>query len=312
VIQPIERMRANRRTPLLLLLLLLLLIGGCSASVLIATGSRAPEASVPLITVTPSDPTQATSATFHYSDSSLRAGFQCSLDNAPFAPCPAGGVTYNELAVGTHQFRVQATLGRSTSEPATFGWTIVSTSSYQPVRIPAPAVSLPAGGESSSVSGSSPETPVTTLPANNSIGTSTPTTTPATGSTTSPTTASPSGAGLSPSVSGTLTALLYPGVSRALDLVFTNPNSVPVTVAANGVHISISTSQAGCPAQSNFSVNRGLTTSVIIPPNSTESLAQLGISGSHWPVIGMVDTHSNQDACEGASLTLTYSVRVSG
>ncbi len=274
---------------------------------------------MPLITSTPSDPTPAQSAAFRYTDSSPRAGFACSLDNAPFAPCPAAGVTYSNLPVGSHQFKVEATLGRSTSEPATFTWTVVSTSSYQPVRIPAPTVALPAGGTSPAVPSSSLETPVVTLPPNNSITTSAPKTPntappvrPTTAPTTAPTTVPPSGTGLSPSVSGSLTSFLYPGVSQILDLVFTNPNPVPVTVAADGVDISISTSQAGCSAASNFRVNRGLTSSVTIPANSTESLAQLGIPSADWPVIGMIDTHTNQDACEGASLTLTYSVRVSG
>ncbi len=323
MIQPIERMKANRRISLVLLLLLLLLIGGCSATLLATSGSQASRVPVPLITSTPSDPTPATSATFHYTDSSTRAGFRCSLDNSPFTPCPSAGTTYTNLTVGTHQFRVEATLGRSTSEAATFHWTVISTSSYQPVRIPAVTVPLPAGTGSPAASGSSSEPPVTTLPPSNSIGTSTPTTAGPESPTATPTTAPPAAppptpttappsTGLSPSVSGNLTSLLYPGVSHVLDLVFTNPNPVPVTVAANGVHIAISTNRAGCPAATNFSVNRGLTTSVTIPANSTRSLGQLGVPGADWPVIGMVDIHTNQDACEGATLTLTYSVTVTG
>jgi hypothetical protein len=113
-------------------------------------------------------------------------------------------------------------------------------------------------------------------------------------------------------VSGNLTSLLYPGSSEPLDLVFTNPNTVAVNVAADGVDITISTNQAGCPAAPNFTVNRGLTTQVTIPAGSTESLSQLGVPTTDWPVIAMVDTHSNQDACEGAVLTLAYSVTVTG
>jgi hypothetical protein len=312
-------MRANRRTSLVLLLLLLLLIAGCSATLLAASGSQASGLPVPLITSTPSDPTSATSATFHYIDSSAGARFRCSLDDGQFAPCPAGGTTYNNLIIGAHQFQVEATLGGSTSQPATFHWTVISTSSYQPVRIPPGTVPLPAGGGSPSTSGPASETPVTTMAPNSSVGTSTParagpatpTTSAPASPTTTPTTVPPT-TGLSPSVSGDLTSLLYPGVSQPLDLVFTNPNPVPVTVAANGVEITISTNRAGCPAATNFSVVRGLGTGVTVPANSTMSLAQLGVPGTDWPAIGMVETHTDQDACEGATLTLTYSVTVTG
>jgi hypothetical protein len=322
VIQPIERMRANRRSSLVLLLLLLLLIGGCSATILATSGSPASGAPVPVITSTPSDPSPATSATFHYTDSSARAGFLCSLDGSAFTPCAAGGVTYSNLTVGAHQFQVEATLGRSTSQAATFHWTVISTASYLPVRIPPATVPLPVGG--SSPSPSTAESPVTTLPSNTSARASSPTTAPPASPTTAPpaspttsepvstTTAPPTNPVEGPTVSGNLAALLYPGTSQVLDLVFTNPNSSPVTVAANGVDIVISTNSGGCPASPNFSVDRGLTTGVTIPADSTRSLAQLGVPAADWPVIGMIDTHTNQDACEGATLTLNYSVTVTG
>jgi len=316
VIQPIESMRRNRRKSILLLLLLLL-IGGGGAILLGAAGSAPPSAATPLITSTPSDPTTGTSATFHYTDSSAGAGFRCSLDGSDFQPCPSGGTTYSNLMVGTHLFRVQATLGRSISQAATFHWTVISAAPYQPVRIPGGTVSLPPAQGSTSApsptSNPSSQPPATTLPPTNSINSAAPTTVATTSPTTaaSPTDTAPSGAGSIPSVSGNLTSLLYPGTTQLLDLVFTNPNSAPVTVAANGVHITISTNDSACSA-ANFRVNRGLTAAVTIPANSTESLAQLGVPSGEWPVIGMVDTHTNQDACEGATLTLDYSVTVTG
>ncbi len=312
MIQLIERMRANRRSSLVLLLLLLLLIGGCSATILATTGSGARGVPVPLITSTPSDPSPATSATFRYTDPSARAGFLCSLDGSAFTPCPAGGVTYSNLTVGAHQFRVEAALGRSTSEVATFHWTVISTAAYLPVRIPPATVPLPVGG--SSPSPSTAESPVTTVPSNTPASVGTPTTapplSPRTSQPVSTTIAPPTNPVESPTVSGNLAALLDPGTSHVLDLVFTNPNSSPTTVAANGVNIVISTNKSGCPASPNFSVDRGLTTSVTIPANSTRSLAELGVPTTDWPVIAMIDTHTNQDACEGATLTLSYSVTV--
>jgi hypothetical protein len=313
VIQLFERMRSNRRRSLILLLLLLLLIGGCSATMMVGTGSPAPTAPVPLITSTPSDPTSATTATFRYTDSSGRALFRCSIDGSRFEPCPASGITYRNLDPGAHEFRIEASLGRSTSEAATFHWTILSSSSYQPVRIPAPTVPLPSAGSSSPPSSTQPT--VTTLPASSSTPTSSattepvpPTTSPTTRPPTVPTTNPPT----APSVAGNLGALLYPGVSHVLDLIFTNPNSSATTIAANGVGITISTNRAGCPAATNFRVSRGLTTSVTIPAKTAKSLAQLGVPSTDWPVIAMIDTHTNQDACQNATLTLSYSVTVAG
>jgi hypothetical protein len=113
------------------------------------------------------------------------------------------------------------------------------------------------------------------------------------------------------SVGGSLTSPLYPGTSEALDLTFTNPSSSAITIAAGAIgssNIAITTNHAGCPG-SNFAVTQGLTTSETIP---AEQVAPISLSGLHvpqtdWPVIAMIDTHTNQNACEGATLTLTYS-----
>jgi hypothetical protein len=112
-------------------------------------------------------------------------------------------------------------------------------------------------------------------------------------------------------VGGSLTSPLYPGTSEPLDLTFTNPSSSPITIAAGGVgsrNIAITTSQAGC-AGSNFEVSQGLAASVTIPARQTTpvSLSSLSIPQADWPVITMINTNGNQDACEGAPLTLTYS-----
>ena len=42
------------------------------------------------------------------------------------------------------------------------------------------------------------------------------------------------------------------------------------------------------------------------------SLSQLGVSTANWPVITMIDTHTNQNACQGAPLTLTYTGSATG
>jgi hypothetical protein len=112
-------------------------------------------------------------------------------------------------------------------------------------------------------------------------------------------------------VGGSITTPLYPGTSQPLDLTFTNPGASPITIASGGVtgaNIAITTNKVGC-AGSNFTVSHGLTASVIVPANQLVpvSLQTLAIPQANWPVIAMLETHTNQDACEGATLTLTYS-----
>ena len=110
---------------------------------------------------------------------------------------------------------------------------------------------------------------------------------------------------------GDLTTPLYPGVSEPLDLTFTNPNPGPITIAAGGItsaNIAIRTNAPACAA-SNFEVSHGLNVSITIPAHTTPavSLASLGTKQADWPVISMINTSANQDACEGAALTFTYS-----
>jgi hypothetical protein len=114
------------------------------------------------------------------------------------------------------------------------------------------------------------------------------------------------------SISGNIIPRLYPGASQKLNLSFTNPNSSPIVVAPGGVAITITTSRVGCTPSMNFAVTKGLTATVVVPAGSTKSLAQIGISPSRWPVIKMIETNTNQDACEGAPLTLHYSGDATG
>jgi hypothetical protein len=112
-------------------------------------------------------------------------------------------------------------------------------------------------------------------------------------------------------VGGSLTSPLYPGASQSLNLTFTNPSPRPITIASGAVsasNIAITSSARGC-ASSAFAVTQGLTTAVTIPANQATpaSLSALGVPKADWPVIKMIDTNTNQDACQGATLTLTYS-----
>jgi hypothetical protein len=112
------------------------------------------------------------------------------------------------------------------------------------------------------------------------------------------------------SVGGDLTTPLYPGTSQPLNLTFTNPNPVPITIARGGIsarNITISPGTHGC-ASSNFAVAQGLIGAVTIPPGQTRptSLSALRVPRPDWPVIKMLDTSTNQDACQDAKLTVTY------
>jgi hypothetical protein len=111
-------------------------------------------------------------------------------------------------------------------------------------------------------------------------------------------------------VGGDLMATLYPGTSQPLNLTFTNPNPVPIIISRGGIsapNITISAGAPGC-ASSNFAVAQGLTAAVTIPPGQTRptSLSALGVPEAKWPVIEMLDTSTNQDACQDAKLTLTF------
>ena len=104
---------------------------------------------------------------------------------------------------------------------------------------------------------------------------------------------------------------LYPGTSQRLELTFTNPGSAPITIPSGGVparDITITSRARGCTS-SNFAVAQGLTSAVTIRARQRTpvSLSALRVPPGDWPVIEMIDTGTNQDACRGAKLTLTYS-----
>ena len=74
----------------------------------------------------PAPRTLATSATFTYSSDKPTVTFECRLDSAPFASCPASGKSYSGLADGSHTFSVRAMdqLEVTDPSPETFTWEI--------------------------------------------------------------------------------------------------------------------------------------------------------------------------------------------
>jgi hypothetical protein len=87
----------------------------------------------PVITAHPDTETESTTATFRYTsgDGTLSSGsFLCSLDFAPFTPCP-DHITYSNLATGQHTFRVEAVdPAGNVSTIVSFTWTIGTTHNF--------------------------------------------------------------------------------------------------------------------------------------------------------------------------------------
>ena len=73
------------------------------------------------LTAGPEGATTATGATFGYSGDALGgtplARFECALDGAPFATCPAAGTTSRGLAAAAHEFAVRAVDAAGNADP---------------------------------------------------------------------------------------------------------------------------------------------------------------------------------------------------
>ena len=135
---------------------------------------------------------------------------------------------------------------------------------------------------------------------------------PATPTTTSPTPPPPTLPAGTFTISGDITVPLLPGGSYPLDLSVTNPRDLAINIAAGGISVSITTGQTGCSASGNFVITHGLLDPITIPAGSTRSLSQLGVPTDRWPELSMIETNTNQDACRGAVLVLTYSGTATG
>lgn len=118
-------------------------------------------------------------------------------------------------------------------------------------------------------------------------------------------------------IRGTPSGLLSPGRSASINLLLTNPyrwrlklNRLVVTVT--GVQAPRAGASHPCSvgdfAISQFSGSYGFS----LPPRSTRSLRQLGFAAQRWPALSMLDPPVDQDGCQGASVSLSYSARATG
>ncbi len=229
-----------------------------------------------------------------------------------FAPCARGNPTPLVCRVVTgHKGYATSSVFTPTATHGVFTVTVTAVVDGQKIRYVF-TVTLP--------DGTTPPAPTTTtLPPRRATTATTrpatPTTrvTPATPTTTSP--PSPPPPTLPPgtfTISGDITVPLLPGGSYPLDLVVTNPRNSAITIAAGGISVSIATGQTGCSAAENFVFTHGLLDSITIPAGTTRSLSQLGVPIDRWPVLSMIETNTNQDACRGAAIVLTYSGTATG
>jgi hypothetical protein len=77
----------------------------------------------------PANPSTQTSANFTFAPSDAVTHVECSLDGAPLGACATPTTaTYSSLAVGPHQFTVQATDATGATAQASYSWTIANPS----------------------------------------------------------------------------------------------------------------------------------------------------------------------------------------
>lgn len=104
-------------------LVALLVVLGVGLGAYAAFGADA--VATPVIASGPANPTNATSASFSFTDSTKNVIFECRVDAGVYGACtspkayPAG-----TFAAGAHQFQVRARSGSSTSSAASYSWVV--------------------------------------------------------------------------------------------------------------------------------------------------------------------------------------------
>lgn len=112
-------------------------------------------------------------------------------------------------------------------------------------------------------------------------------------------------------IEGDVVELISPGVMAPLDLRFTNPHDVDVsltvlTVAVGVIDAPNSDETHACAAV-DFAVDQAPSDlRITLAARATSTLSGLGLPSTMWPRMGMHNRDVNQDGCKGASLTLDY------
>jgi hypothetical protein len=93
----------------------------------------------------PADPSESSTASFTYSSNEPGSSFECALDGAAFAPCPAPGIAYTGLGSGPHSFQVRAIDPSGNVDPTPAGYSFQVVLAAVPLRQgPSPAPPRPA------------------------------------------------------------------------------------------------------------------------------------------------------------------------
>ena len=117
--------------------------------------------------------------------------------------------------------------------------------------------------------------------------------------------------GLGITIGGNATGLLYPDqAATPIDLTFGDANDDSVTVSALTVSI-VSVSAPNATAElpctlANFALTQFSGSEPFAVPSGSSTLLSLGFARSTWPTLQIIETHENQDGCEGATVHLVY------
>jgi hypothetical protein len=120
--------------------------------------------------------------------------------------------------------------------------------------------------------------------------------------------------GMNFSISGNTSTAFVPGMTQSVDLSITNPNpsSDELTVGSSSLSLVVTpdVGHSGCQS-SWFTLNPG-SWSVTVQGGTTKSLTDLLVATGNLPTVTMTDTNTDQDACEGANLSLHWSANGNG
>jgi len=289
-------------------------------------GASVKSTPAPTITSGPSGPTASTTATFAYSDSEKGVTFQCARDGASLATCPAGSVTYTDLAQGPHTFRVIA-VGVTNSPATTRDWSVDTGPPAQPGVSSGPENPTIDTSATFAFAGEVGATFECQIDADRAEACTSPwnkkkisvgdhafrvVAIDAAGNR-----SAPSGSwtwtvliNKAFGISGDAVGQLYPGMAPApLNLKISNPYNFALRI----VTIDVAVFPSGACGAANL-VIRNMTathgTPIIVPANSTAMLADLRPTTpawpADWPAIAMNNGAGNQDVCKTRTFTLSY------
>ena len=283
----------------------------------------------PTLTAKPASLTNQQTASFSFTDTESAVTYQCERDGSAFASC-ASPVAYNALSAGAHTFAVKAVDAAGNVGGATpYTWTIDVTAPPTPTITSSPD--------------SSPSTTASFAFSDTEAGAAfrcridgaafTTCTSPkqytglAVGAHTFDVQAVDAAGNASASasrswsvlaavsgftLSGNISQQLSPGASSVLNVKITNPFNFDIMVSQLTVTVRHATTKNGQPNPGcDGTVNLVVTRQYAGPPlkvkeSRTVSLSDLNVPQSQWPLLLMPNLATNQDACKGATLRLSF------